>query len=140
MNQRKATVRFYSFEKTLEEMPGFALLRKRRTIAELQLVAGYVWAREGEKGPCPIVRSWEKSKESEYQYPASRGVPGVIMLGRKHRNLGTVLHELAHAMGMRDKLAHGPTFRKRCLRLYKVYGDWDGTVDFDNPPSGRTKR
>lgn len=47
MNQRKASRAFYLFEEVLEEMPGFAALRKPRSLAELQLLAGIVWTREG---------------------------------------------------------------------------------------------
>lgn len=130
MDQRIASRAYYLFEEILEEMPSFAHLRRARPLAELQLLAGLVWARERGAGPCPVVRTWDKGDESEYEYPSQRGAQGVVRLGRQHRNAAGVLHELAHALGPRDKYYHGRAFRKRCLRLFKVYGDWDGTADW----------
>lgn len=131
----KVTRRFYGFEALLESLPGFEPLRRARAIADLQLAAGYVWAREGGKGKCPIVRPRPSSDHSYCAY----GPPVSIHLARKHRNLATLLHELAHALGTRDKLDHGPAFRKRCIRLYREYGGWDGEVNWDQPLRGRTQ-
>lgn len=123
MNQRKASARYYLFENILFETTGFARLRERKSIAELQLLTGLVWARERGRGQCPVVRPKRKN-DTSYFYD------GTIHLVPKHRNAGVLLHEIAHALGARDKLTHGPAFRKRCIRLYKLYGDWNGTVDW----------
>ena len=124
MNQRKASARYYLFEDLLWETPSFAHLRKRRALSDLQLLAGLVWARERGKGKCPLVRGKETNDYSYY-------CDGVIHLARKHRSIGGLLHEMAHAMGHTDKLTHGPAFRKRCFRLYKAYGEWSGQVEFN---------
>lgn len=125
----KVTAAFYGFEKVLETLPAFAGLRKRRSIEQLQLVAGYVWAREGGKAACPVVRPRDHPDHSECVFDK----PPTIRLARKHRNLVSLLHELAHALGPHDKLDHGPAFRKRCIRLYREYGDWNGEVSWDKP-------
>jgi hypothetical protein len=127
----KTTARFYAFEETIETLPAFAGLRARRSIADLQLAAGCVWAGEGGKGDCPSVRP--RGGERSYYVSATR----MIELIPKHRNLASLLHELAHALGTRDKLDHGPAFRKRCIRLYREYGGWDGEVTWDKPTSRR---
>lgn len=125
--RRKVSVRYYGFEETLWQMPGFAGLTKPMSLAQLQLCAGYVWAREGGKGACPIVAS-RKATDHSY-WIATNNASGSIYLARRHRNLGGLLHEMAHALGRRDKQDHGPAFRKRCLRFYREYGGWDGKVD-----------
>lgn len=122
VNAAKTTRRFYGFEATLEEMPNFAALKKQRSLAELQLCAGYVWACERGRGKCPLVRP--RPGDTSYYVWSTRAVE----LAPKHRNFCGLLHELAHALGTRDKLEHGPAFRKRCLRLYMEYGGWDGKV------------
>lgn len=133
MNQRKTSARYYLFENLLETTAGFAHLRQRRSIPDLQLFAGLVWAREGGKaGKCPLVRP---KVRNDYSYLCD----GIIHLASKHRNIGGLLHELAHALGANDKLTHGPAFRERCIRLYKVYGDWSGEVDWDNPKKARSR-
>ena len=125
MNQRKTSRRYYLFEDLLWLTSEFAHLRKRRPMAELQLLAGLVWAREGGKGPPPVVRTRDVKDHSWY-IPADH----TILLARIHRNVGALLHEMAHALGPRDRYTHGPAFRKRCIRLFKTYGDWSGNVDF----------
>jgi hypothetical protein len=122
--QRKVSARYYLFEDVLWEVPSFAHLRKRQSIPSLQLLAGLVWAREGGRGRCPIVRGKRRNDTSYF-------CDGTIHLVPKHRSLGGLLHEIAHALGPHDKLAHGPAFRKRCIRLYRVYGGWSGDVDWD---------
>lgn len=126
MNQRKVTSRFYGFESVLEEMPGFAHLTRRRSIADLQLLAGIVWKAEGGRGKCPLVRTRERCKDNASFYVYD---DRIVHLHQKHKNFGGLLHELAHALGPHDKLAHGPAFRRRCLRLYQLYGEWNGRVD-----------
>lgn len=130
MNQRKTSARFYLFESLLEETKGFAHLKKRRSIADLQLLAGIVWACEKGKrrAPCPIIRPQPKglNKEKDTSYYCD----GVIGLLPKHRNISTLLHEMAHALGTKDKLTHGPAFRDRVTYLYKFYGEWDGVVSW----------
>lgn len=121
MNQRKTSRAFYLFEQVLEEMPGFAQLRRPRSIAELQLLAGLVWACERGRGDCPRIEPLLRGRTSYF-------LDGKIRLLRKHRDVGTLLHELAHALGTRDKYTHGPAFKSRCLRLFKQYGDWNGEV------------
>lgn len=123
MNQRKVSTRYYLFEDVLWESKSFAHVKRCRPIGELQLLAGLVWARERGKGKCPVVLPKERNDGSWY-------CDGIIKLARKHRSVGGLLHEIAHALGHNDKFAHGPAFRKRCMRLYKTYGDWDGQVDF----------
>jgi hypothetical protein len=132
VNQRKTSTRYYLFEDMLWEMPGFAHLKRRRALAELQLMAGLVWAREGSEAPCPTIRRKRKNDGSYY-------TDGRIFLAPKHQSAGGLLHELAHALGHRDKLTHGPAFRERCMRLYKMYGDWSGEVEWGNDP-GKRKR
>jgi hypothetical protein len=125
LKQHKATREFYGFEGVIEKMPAFAHLRKLRAIADLQLLAGLVWAREGGKGKCPLVEHRWTGDTSYYLYRPDHK----IQLVAKHRNFAGLLHELAHALGTYDKIEHGPAFRKRCLRLYKTYGDWNGIVE-----------
>jgi hypothetical protein len=125
VNQRKVSARYYLFEEVVEATPGFANLRRRVPIDRLQLLAGLVWAREGGKGSCPPIIPLNK-RNGKYSYFLN----GKIRLLPKHRNIGSLLHELAHALGTRDKLTHGPAFRARCLRLFKEYGEWSGKVDF----------
>lgn len=122
MDQAAASQRYYLFEQVLEDTPAFANLRRRRSMTELQLLAGLVWSQEG-RGKCPTLLKSAGSSFSCYDYEAHS-----IRLVRKHMNAATLLHELAHALGRRDKLLHGPAFRKRCLRLYKTYGDWSGAI------------
>lgn len=124
MNQRKVSARYYLFEDLLWEAPSFVTLKRCCSIHSLQLLAGLVWAREGGNGNCPIVRS---KARNDYSYHCG----GTIHLARRHRCVGGLLHEIAHALGPNDKLTHGPAFRKRCIHLYKVYGEWSGDVDFD---------
>lgn len=130
VKQAKATARFYGFEKVLETMPGFANLMKRRPLSELQLFAGLVWAKESGRGKCPVVRLKKAQDElkswSMYDYNTR-----TIFLLRMHHNVYSLLHELAHALGSHDKLTHGPAFRKRCVRLYREYGEWDGRVTWE---------
>lgn len=72
-------------------------------------------------GDCPRIEPLLSGRTSYF-------IDGKIRLLRKHRDVGTLLHELAHALGNRDKYTHGPAFRSRCLRLFKQYGDWNGEV------------
>lgn len=123
MNQTKATIRYYGFEETLWKMPCFAHLARRRSIAQLQLLAGLVWARERGRGKCPTVEPRAEG-DTSYFFPQTRR----IELVAKHRSVGGLLHELAHALGPRDKFTHGPAFQRRCLGLYRTYGDWNGEV------------
>lgn len=123
MNQQKTSARYYLFEDLVWSTPGFAHLRRRRSIYDLQLLAGLVWAREKGKGLCPLVRPRD-SKDWSYF------CDGTIHLARDHRGIGGLLHELAHALGRNDKLMHGPAFRKRCIHLYKTYGEWSGAIDW----------
>lgn len=123
MNQRKVSARYYLFEDMLWELPSFAHLRQRRPMADLHLLLGVVWAREGAARTAPTLKARARNDTSYY-------CDGAIHLAPKHQSVGGLLHELAHALGHRDKLAHGPAFRERCMRLYKVYGDWDGAVDW----------
>ena len=127
MNQRKVSARYYLFEEVVEQTPGFANLRKRMPIGRLQLLAGLVWARESGRGPCPPIIPLKRN--GKYSYFLN----GKIRLLPKHRNIGSVLHELAHALGTRDKLTHGPAFRERCIRLYREYGEWSGEIDWSPP-------
>ncbi len=122
MNQRKASARFYLFEDVLWETGEFSHLRRRRSITDLQLLAGLVWKAEKGRGECPLIRS---KQTNDYSYFLDR----TIHLARKHKSIGGLLHEMAHALGPFDKLAHGPAFRKRCFHLYKTYGEWSGKVD-----------
>lgn len=137
MNQRKASARYYLFEDLLWEAPAFAHLARLRSIADLQILAGLVWAREGGCGKCPVVEQLDSGDTSHYCFQAR-----AVRLVRKHRGAGGLLHELAHALGYWDKLTHGPAFRARCMRLYKMYGDWDGRIDWgdDAAHKGRRKR
>jgi hypothetical protein len=135
MDQRKASARFYGFENTLWELPSSEGLRRRLSIPQLQLFAGFVWAKERGPNKCPVVRPLPKINPqtgkknlTSYYWPDWKPGGGTIHLLPKHRNVGSVLHEIAHALGRRDKLTHGPAFRKRCLELYKAYGDWSGSV------------
>ena len=123
MNQSKASARYYLFEDVLWETSAFAHLKKRRPMTELQLLAAFVWAREGGKAACPTVTARRQNDASHYYHPTR-----TIHLAPKHRGAGGLLHELAHALGTHDKLTHGPAFRDRCLRLYRMYGDWSGCV------------
>jgi hypothetical protein len=101
-------------------------------VNDLQLYAGYVWAREKGSGPCPIVRARRAKNDTSYYLGSDiRGKAGQINLIAKHQNLGGLLHELAHALGHKDKLTHGPAFRQRCARMYREYGDWDGQVNWE---------
>jgi len=126
MDQRKVSAHYYLLEDLLLEAPCCAALKQPRPLHELQMLAGLVWAREGGKRECPVVRSQRPSRDySEYCYERRD-----IRLLREHYNLAGVLHELAHALGTHDKLTHGPAFRKRCLRLYKTYGGWSGEIDW----------
>lgn len=128
MNQSKVSARYYLFEEVIEESPGFAALRTQRSMADLAMLAGIVWANEGgAPGKCPILKTRPKNDTSYFE----AGKPGTICLAPKHQNIGGLLHEMAHALGTRDKLTHGPAFRKRCLRFYKDYGGWSGEVDFE---------
>jgi hypothetical protein len=124
MNQRKTSARYYLFEDLIWEMPGFARLKRPKSIERLQAIANRVWASEGGRGEPPAVLRRRAQEVSYYLAGAHR-----IRLVAKHQNLGGLLHELAHALGTRDKLTHGPAFRKRCLRLYKQYGGWSGAFD-----------
>jgi hypothetical protein len=125
MNQRKVSTRYYLFEDVLWETTSFAHIRQRRPIGELQFFAELVWKAEKGKGKCPLVKTKKRNDFSYYDHQDR-----LIVLARKHRSLGGLLHELAHALGNFDKLTHGPAFRKRCFRLYEAYGEWDGRVTF----------
>lgn len=131
MNQRKVSGRYYLFEDLLWEAVSFAPLRKKKAMGELQLLAGLVWAKEDGPGPCPLVIGIGKAPASTFTFSGKRGVAGVVRLASHHQGLGGLLHELAHALGTHDKLTHGPAFRNRVMRLYKVYGGWSGEVAFD---------
>lgn len=122
--QRRESVRYFGFEDIIEKLPSFAELRRLRPVKELQDVALNVWHSEGGSGECFRVVAVPNGKYSWCHYTKR-----TIELVPKHRNVGSVLHELAHALTMRDKLAHGPAFRRRCIRLYKVYGGWSGEVE-----------
>lgn len=122
MDQSRASTRYYCFEEVLWETPAFAPLARRQPMAHLHLLAGLVWAREG-SGRCPEIKARAKNDTSIYWNHTH-----TIHLAPKHRSVGGLLHELAHALGKHDKLTHGPAFQARCLRLYKTYGDWSGDV------------
>jgi hypothetical protein len=121
MNGRLATRKFYAFDRRLAwlvEWSGYL------TIPQLQRLAAYVWAAERQRGPVPRVVAgrgilWGGSRLSYYRRddPVPR-----IELSRHQRDVGTLLHELAHAMGPWDKLDHGPAFTARCFHLYLLYG------------------
>lgn len=128
MNQSEVSKRYYHFEKILEDTAEFAHLRKRMSLGRLQCLAGLVWAREGGRGQCPPVRGRRATDFSQYLYTPGSGETGVIHLVPKHQNAAGLLHEMAHALGHRDKLTHGRAFRNRCLRLYREYGDWSGLL------------
>ena len=127
--QRRISKQYYLFEDVLWQLPGFVGLKKPISIAALQLYAGLIWTKEGRKDPCPLIRPRHSSQAKEK--PASYYLDGVIHLLPKHRNLACMLHELAHALGNRDKQTHGAAFRRRCIRLYKEYGGWNGVVDWE---------
>lgn len=132
MNQRKTSQRFWAFEDVLSESPGFApLLSGPLSIFCLQLYTDLIWKHEGGIGPPPAVKARRKNDESLFIAPKRQGDAATIQLCPGHRNLWGLLHELAHALGPNDKLDHGPSFRRRCIRLYKFYGGWSGKVDFD---------
>jgi hypothetical protein len=133
MNQSKVSARYYLFEDVLWEADSFAPLRVKKPLRELVALAELVWVTEGGKGPCPAVRGIGNASASDFTTSGKRGVAGVIRLASKHQSLGGLLHELAHALGPNDKLTHGPAFRKRAIRLYKVYGGWSGAIAFDRP-------
>jgi hypothetical protein len=133
MDQQKTSARYYLFEDLVWETPAFAELRRIRRLAELQLLAGLVWARERGCGPCPVVRSSRTKSFSDFTSSGKRGKPGAVSLTMEHQSLGGLLHEIAHALGPHDKLTHGPAFRRRCTHLYKMYGGWSGEIDWDKP-------
>lgn len=133
MNQSKASARYYMFEEMLEETPGFAHMKKRAPMANLQMLAAVVWANEGGRGKCPAIKTRRQNDYSHYEYVPGSGKTGTVFLTRKHQNLCGLLHELAHALGHRDKLTHGPKFRARCMHLYKLYGGWTGEIDWPTP-------
>lgn len=124
-NEQTTSARYYLFEELLYETSSFTLLKQTRSVHDLQLLAGLVWAREGGKGPCPLVLP-RRSKKDDYSYFKD----GKILLASHHHTFASLLHELAHALGSSDKLTHGPAFRRRCIHLYKTYGEWNGEVDF----------
>jgi hypothetical protein len=64
MNQRKVSARYHLFEDLIWELPGFAALKRTVPIDNLQLYAGYVWAREGAKAPCPVVKARRPTNDS----------------------------------------------------------------------------
>lgn len=130
MDQSKTSERYYLFEDVLWETESFANLRRIQPLHDLQLLAGLVWAREKARGQCPVVRP---RRRNDYSYHCD----GTIHLAPKHRCLGGLLHEMSHALGSRDKLTHGPAFRRRCIHLYKTYGEWSGEVDFDKSKKAR---
>lgn len=121
MNQRKVSAKYYAFEDMVWTTPGFAELKRVRPLAELQLLAGLVWAREGGRGKCPDVLPLARGERSYF-------LSGKINLLPNQRSAGILLHEIAHALGPNDKLTHGPAFRRRCINLYKEYGGWSGEV------------
>lgn len=125
MNQRKASARYYLFEDMIWEVPSFAELRKRRAMRTLRYLAARVWLAENARGPVPDIHPRLQNDFSEYVHDDR-----IINLAKKHRSIGGLLHELAHALGPNDKLTHGPAFRKRCFRLYQQYGGWSGKVDW----------
>jgi hypothetical protein len=130
MNQRKASAHYYLLDDMLLESRGCANLRKRRPLSELQLLAGLVWARERGPTRCPVVQRQRHQSYSEYCWPSKRGDGGIVRLIREHLCCSGLLHELAHGLGPNDKLEHGPAFRRRCIHLYKLYGDWNGEIDW----------
>lgn len=128
MNQSKISARYYRFEELLEATPEFSHLRRRMSMGRLQCLAALVWAREGGKGQCPAVKLRRSQEYSHYIYVPGSKKTGEIHLAAKHRNAAGVLHEMAHALGHRDRFTHGPAFQARCLRLYRDYGDWSGIL------------
>src|SRR4051812_26219269 len=89
MNQRKVSARYYLFEDLIWELPGFAALKRTVPIDNLQLYAGYVWAREGAKAPCPVVRTRRAKNDASFYEAPWNGRPGNIRLGGRvahHRN------------------------------------------------------
>lgn len=130
MNQRKVSARYYLFEDLLWELPGFSGLKRSVSIADLQAYAAFIWARERGRGEPPIIRARRCRSDTSF---CIHDKPATIHLIAKHQNLGGMLHELAHALGTRDKLSHGPAFRSRCIRLYRDYGGWDGQVNWEKP-------
>lgn len=132
MSQRKTSQRYWHFEEVLSETPSFAPLRiGPMSIFCLQLYADLIWKHERGVGPPPIVKARRKNDESLYVSPKRAGDPPELRLCPSDRTLWGLLHEIAHALGPQDKLDHGSSFRRRCIRLYKFYGGWSGEVDFD---------
>lgn len=111
----------YRFELNL--LSGKIAATENRSMAQLQRLAGYVWRAERLTAPAPRVVAgqgiWHEAHTCQSYYWSTGNV---IVLARHQRTAAVLLHELAHAMGARDKLHHGPAFTRRVLYLYARYG------------------
>ena len=118
MKHRNHTRRFYGFDRLMAYTP--LPIWRDRPMAELQRLASHVWCAERQRGPCPRVVAGRGVLVGSGGLVSYQSGP-LIVLARHQRNLGTLLHELAHAM-TRGGYEHGPAFTRRALYLYEQYG------------------
>lgn len=121
MSQAHASRRAYAFNRGLLELSPY--LREDRPIAHLRSLSTVVWRREARlKHAAPKIvagAGWDLGPKWGL---TSYSQKGLIVLTRDQRNIGVLLHELAHALGPHDKLTHGPAFIERLVRLLHLYG------------------
>lgn len=115
--------RIYRWELTHLRVSDTPYLGWERSIDELRAMTARIWRHEAPAAtPMPAVVAGRgcigsSSLLSFYEPNQHR-----IVLCRQQRNFGVLLHEIAHALGPRDRISHGPAFIDRVLGLYVQYG------------------
>lgn len=124
MNASLASRRAYAFQWRLQKLSPH--LRRDRPMAELQRLTAYVWSAERSTLPMPRVVAGDGWRHPVWGLTSYCDTNlRRIVLCRDNRNIGVLIHELAHALGPWDKVIHGQAFLARQFRLLETYGSVD---------------
>jgi hypothetical protein len=122
------TRRLYCFEGSTRALSDYA--NKQRRLAPLRRLAAAVWADHGRKGlPPPVIEFGTGTLFSGQSTSYCAGY-SLICLVEGQRDIGTLLHELTHALGYGTP--HGPGFVRKYFDLLVSYGRCErGALELD---------
>ena len=110
------------FDRTIQRELLHTWVYQDTPMADLQRLAGVVWAGERLQRDAPRVVAGRGVVWSGWTCSYECG--GLIVLARHQRRPGILLHEVAHAI-IRGGYWHGPAFQKCFLHLLEKYGRVD---------------